>query len=82
MKRPKVYLEPREKYDPHMIYETDDSITYVGGFIVEMLQHDFSLLPDNKEKPKNELRLMALEFFEKNIEPLKNYYALEFIEIV
>jgi len=79
MSKEKIYLEPRNEFDQCIIQETAYSITYGVEQILDMLSYEYST--DNPELSVDDLFLMALEYFEYNIEPLKHYYALEFVEV-
>ena len=79
MSKQKIYLEPRNEFDNCIIKETDTSVTYGVEQILDMLSYEYST--DNPELSVDDLFLMALEYFEYNIEPLRHYYALEFIEV-
>ena len=75
----KIYLEPRNEYDDCILEETETCIVYEVEKILDMLSYQYSV--DNESLSVDDLFLMALEYFEYNIEPLKHYYALEFKEV-
>jgi hypothetical protein len=70
----KIYLEPRKDFDKCIKEEKENSITYCFHKTLDVLIHQ--LKTDDEEE--EELIQEALEWFSHNVEPLTNYYAIEF----
>jgi len=74
MKNPKIYLEPRKDFDKCIKEEKEDSITYYFHKTLDALSHQL----ETDDKEEEELIQEALEWFWQNVEPLTNYYAIDF----
>jgi len=60
-----IYLEPRSTFDKAIIIETDDCVVYDYELIINVMMIDYEW--DYIE---------ALEWYDRNIEPLIHYHGL------
>lgn len=72
----KIYLEPREQYDPFILEETEEEIVYDGAEIVAYLIEMFREQGADEEDADT----MGIEWFYFNIDRLSDYYAISFSE--
>ena len=80
MDKQKIYLEPREDFDKCILKEDPSYATYSVHEIIVMLAEDWkkSNLTDSLEPDEASYLDQALEYFDYNIQPLENYYAIHF----
>lgn len=74
--RQKIYLEPRNQFDPCIWSETNNSVTYNVQEILVALVEEYK--QDSPEADEVDLLLEATEWFDSNIEPLTHYYNINF----
>jgi hypothetical protein len=74
MNKPKIYLEPRNKFDNCICSESDIDTTYNVQEIIAMLKDDFQ----KETEDEDEAIIEAIEYFDYNIEPLSNHYSIYF----
>lgn len=72
----KIYLEPRNQFDPCICSETDTAVTYNVQEILVALVEEYK--QDSPEADEIDLLLEATEWFDYNIDPLTNYYNIHF----
>jgi hypothetical protein len=72
----KIYLEPREQYDPFILEETEEEIVYDGAEIVAYLIEMFQ----KEGAAQEDADTMGIEWFYFNIDRLSDYYAISFKE--
>lgn len=76
MDKQKIYLEPRSQFDPCIYLETDASVTYSVQEILVALVEEYK--QDSPEADEIDLFFEATEWFDYNIDPLSNYYNIDF----
>ena len=76
--KPKIYLEPRDKFDTCIVRESPECVTYSVQKIINMLGNEYK---EESSTLGDDYFFMALEYYEYNIEPLQHLYNIEFDEI-